>query len=66
MTALDTRHVRASVVELARGPRVTGPTKSAGATLRELMDRLGQISKRAKAELKRSGTQRARGKKKYS
>ena len=61
----------------------------AGATLRELMDRMGhattraaliyqhrstqrdkiiadEISKRAQAELKRSGTQRARSKKEYS
>ena len=60
----------------------------AGATLRELMDRMGhastraaliyqhrtmqrdkiiadEISRRAQAELKRSGTQRARGKKKH-
>jgi hypothetical protein len=69
----------------------TGNTlaSEAGATLRELMDRMGhastraaliyqhrtahrdkliadEISKRAEAELKRSGTQRARGKKKRS
>jgi integrase len=71
--------------------RHTGNTLAgeAGATLRELMDRMGhastraaliyqhrttqrdkiiadEISRRAKAELKRSGTQRARGKKKHS
>ena len=71
--------------------RHTGNTLAgeAGATLRELMDRMGhastraaliyqhrtthrdkliadEISKRAEAELKRSGTQRARGKKKRS
>ena len=71
--------------------RHTGNTLAgeAGATLRELMDRMGhastraaliyqhrttqrdkliadEISKRAEAELKRSGTQRARGKKKLS
>jgi integrase len=71
--------------------RHTGNTLAgeAGATLRELMDRMGhastraaliyqhrtthrdkliadEISNRVKAELKRSGTQRARGKKKHS
>jgi integrase len=71
--------------------RHTGNTLAgeAGATLRELMDRMGhastraaliyqhrnahrdkliadEISRRARAELKRSGTQRARGKKKSS
>jgi integrase len=71
--------------------RHTGNTLAgeAGATLRELMDRMGhastraaliyqhrttqrdkiiadEISRRAEAELKRSGTQRARGKKKRS
>ena len=71
--------------------RHTGNTLAgeAGATLRELMDRMGhastraaliyqhrttqrdkviadEISRRAKDELKRSGTQRARGKKKHS
>ena len=71
--------------------RHTGNTLAgeAGATLRELMDRMGhastraaliyqhrttqrdkiiadEISRRAKAELKRSGTQRARGKNEHS
>jgi integrase len=129
--AIDLDHgvvsVRVGVVELARGPLVTGPPKSPagkrdvtipaillpdvsghleaftapkphtgnqmaadeGASLRELMERMGHSSaraaliyqhrsmqrdkaiadamgKRAQAELKRSGTKRARGKKKRS